>query len=76
MQFHFQRLGRGVKADSQAELIIEHFARLEHPSPGALMESLRQWSQANALKLHVAQFGGVINVHGDGGIILRIRPTE
>lgn len=76
MNFHYQRLGSGVKSDGLADVIIEQFGQLHFAGPGALMETLREWARTNDLSLQVSQFSGVINVHGEGGIILRIRPTE
>jgi hypothetical protein len=76
MQFNYQRIGIGVKADDLADTIINYFQPLQFGGPGALMDALREWSQSNKLGLRVSQFSGVINVHGDRGIILRIRPND
>ena len=74
MRFLYQAMNAGpAESRALASQLCKQFEPLEFEGPGHLIETLRTYGEANQLKLTVGMHSGIVNVHGETGILVRIR---
>jgi hypothetical protein len=76
MIFNYQRFGTDPAGHAMAHRLIELYGKEEFASPAALKAALQQCIDENGLSLQIGQVNGIINIHGESGVILRIRPND
>lgn len=77
MRFNYQNMAAGAAEQRKlAEQISKSFEPLDFTSPKHLMDTLDEYGRENDLKLVVRQHNGVVNVHGESGIMIRIRSNN
>lgn len=74
MYFHYQLTNVADPTErTLARQLSKDFEELDFNSPKHLMETFTDHSKRNKLDLVVSQHNGIVNVHGQSGILLRCR---
>jgi|GEM_PF-6207803 hypothetical protein len=74
MKFLYQSMGGSdPKVRDLAQQLCKLFEPLEFSGPAHLVETLKDYSKKHKLNLTMGMHSGIVNVHGETGILLRIR---